>query len=374
MTQVKEGRLEISSEHELPQGILRPYRATLAQRALRDALLACPGQTLTPAAFLELGNFDFRKDNLADAVGWYERLIRECAHSPETLEAHYNLGLAQRRLGEHAAARSAFYHVVDQAPGHELAPLAYFKVGMDFLEDEGDPIQAVTPLRALATSPGSTSQAAAALYLAMAYLMTDNPGAAGTILADNREQVRQARYRQAAAFLEALAHYRALPRGRDDREASDLLAAALAMSEDQVLGPPGRLLLGQAYRELGMPDRMANLYRKALPTTRGPIAAEMTFVLGDALYQAEQRNEARQLFLTLAGSTAGPWHRRARLRLAEIALQEKHPDDCLANCRLLLTDPTFPDLVEVLRLMGRAYEAVGDHRQAARCFAGLLPE
>src|SRR5262249_53098979 len=130
-----------------------------------------------------------------------------------------------------------------------------------------DAKEALGPLRqAVASANGSAIQPVAVLTLAAAYLLTDNPRAAHAVLLDNREQVMQEAYRPTAAFLDSLARHRG-----DFKigppEAGGLLAALLAVGDEPVLGPAGRLLMGQAFRELGMTQQMADLYESALKNT-----------------------------------------------------------------------------------------------------------
>ncbi len=367
--------LQLSSEHEAPQETLISYRSALAKRALRDAVLAYPGHSLTPAAYLELGNLEVASARWTEAVAWYERLLKEWPRSPVLTEAYYNLGLAQRWLGDARAARNTFYRVADRAPGHELAPLAYFRIGQLHLED-GETELAILPLRrGVSSSAGSPTQPAAALALAEAYLLTDNPRAAGAVLLENRAVVSLPPYRAVAAFLDALARHRGTAdRRQAQREAGGLLGAVLAVQDDTALGPAGKLLVGQAYRDLGMAEQMSVFYEHALRGLRGPLAAEMSYILAESLYTADRRDAALQRFAALAGNEKSQWGPRALLRLAEITLQEKRPQDCLTWCRKLLQQPGATDAATILKLMGKAYEQLGDHPRATRCYMGQLPD
>jgi hypothetical protein len=78
--------------------------------------------------------------------------------------------------------------------------------------------------------------------------------------------------------------------------------------------------------------------------------------------------------LRLARSDLGRWAAESRLRLAEIALLDDRPQEALQACRKLLEDKQPVKRETVLPLMGQAYEKAGEYRQAARCFAGQLPE
>jgi len=73
----------------------------------------------------------------------------------------------------------------------------------------------------------------------------------------------------------------ALERPQARRDAGDVVAALLAVADDPALGPPGRLLMGHAYRELGMIEELVATYEKALPEAHGLLAAEMACTLAD---------------------------------------------------------------------------------------------
>jgi tetratricopeptide (TPR) repeat protein len=324
---------------------------------------------------LELGNLEAAAGGRAPAAAAYERLIRERPRASVLTEAYFNLGIVRERLDDGAAARAAYYQVVDRAPAHELAPVAYVKIGRSYL-DQGEYEQAISPLRrAVAAAAGTTSQPAAVVALAAAYLLTGNPRAANAVLVEFREGTALEPFRPTTAFLDAFAHYRtATDRLQIKREASGVLAALLAMPEESILGPAGLLLMGQAYGELGFGDRMARSYERALPQARGALAGELTCLTADALTANNQRPGAVKLLEPLAAKEGKPWSARATFRLAEIALEDKRPDDCLQQCARLQRMKTEDDPLPFLKLMGQAYVQLGNSRQAARCFGGLWPE
>jgi tetratricopeptide (TPR) repeat protein len=362
-------QLELTAGQEVRPELIGVYRKGRAQRFLAAALKRYPNESLMPAAELELGNLAAGDGKLPDAIAAYERALQE-NRSPARLGAFYNLGLVYSRSGDGAAARKAFYRAADQAPGHELATLSYLRIGRSLLE-EGKADLATRPLRrAVAVSAGPATRAPAGLTLAAAYLMANNPQAAHAALLDVREQVVQEPFRPVAAFLEAFARYRAHSnRTVADREATDLLAALIVMRRSDHFGSIGDLLVGRAYLALGMNDEVIAIYEKARDRARGTFATEMSFVLADLLITTSQRDRARELLIPVANANIRTWTARAQLRLSEIALDEKKPDECLAWCRRL-QDGNEVEAPTVEKLMGRAYERKGDHRRAAQCFAG----
>jgi tetratricopeptide (TPR) repeat protein len=371
---LSDGKLSLTSEDETAPADLKSRRLANARRSLREALRAYPRHPLTPAAYLELGNLEALTGHLDEALAWYGRLAREWPRSPLGVEAHYNIGLLRSRQGDRAAARQAFYHVVDRAPAHELAPLTYWRIGRIHLE-QGEVEQALSPLRrAVHNGSGSPAQAAAVLTISAAHLLTDNPRAANAVLCDHRELISRDSYRNAAAFLDTLARFRAAnDRRRRQREAADLLAALLTVQDDPLLGPEGLALMGQGYRELGMQGEMTRLYQKALTKLRGPLASKLTLELAEEHWAADKPEAALPLYQKLISGDSSKEGKRARLRLAEIALAEKKSQDCLKFCRELLQEKAEVDVPAVLRLMAQAFEQNGEHDKAIRCLSGQLP-
>lgn len=415
--QIDQDQVHFSGAEETPRQVTD--RIAAARRALLSAL-SWSGHPLTAAAYLELGNLAAYEGKLMeaegklqeaetkrkDALALYERLLREESSSQSVAEASYNRGLMLRHLTKvpkHlSTARAAFYHVVDQMPGHELVPWAYWQIGRTHLE-EGEPQQALAPLqRAVSASTQPGLRPAAVIALAGGHLLVGNPRAAHSLLAGNVESVRQEPYLATAAFLEALARFRAADPKQAARERRNLLATLKAVPEDNVLGPISKLLVLQAYAQMGMSEDMSAYYDRCLrlkgeARPRGAIAAEMCYALAESLYAAEKWSAAKKQFASLVAMREGKWVALARFRLAAIALQESQLSDadklypidyCLETCHKLLREQAAIDQRVLLKLMGQAYMARGDelrkknrqaeaeasYRRAAACFDGKPPD
>ncbi len=366
-------KLILTSEEETSPEQLLALRRRNARQGLSEAVKSNPRHPLTPVAFLELGDLEYQDHRLDAALGWYDRLLREWPRSPSAIEAQYNIGLLRGRQGDRPAARQAFYRVIDRAPAHELTPLAYWRVGRMFL-DEGDGEKALSPLRrALRAGNGTPAQSAAIVTVAAAHLLTDNPRAANAVLLEYRERIRHEQLRPAAVFLDTLARFRCADVGQRKRESGDLLAALLTARDDPILGPVGFVLMGQAYRELGMAGETARAYERALPNLREPLAGELTLALAEAYTTLEKHESAVKTYRRAIDKGSPSVSRRARLRLAEIALEQKKPQDCLKSCRELLQEASGVDAASVLRLMASAYGQIGERDKAIRCLQGELP-
>jgi hypothetical protein len=78
--------------------------------------------------------------------------------------------------------------------------------------------------------------------------------------------------------------------------------------------------------------------------------------------------------LSALAQSKSPWTPLAEFQLARIDLQENRPGECVQRCRKLLYQPTTLETAALLGLLGQALERLGQHDQAARCFAGQFPE
>ena len=375
LCQVKDGALEVATEAEIPKDVTMALRTTAARQALRAAVFGDPGHPLAAMTYLQLGNDEASLGRFDEAVTWYERLISETGRSGHSSAAYFNLGLVQRARKDHVAARKAFYRVADRSPGHDLAPRAFVQIGWTFMMD-GQPLEAIFPLsQALATAPAGPARSEAVIALAAAHLLNGNPCEANAALLAGREHLNAEPWRTTAAFLDALARFRVVAGTKTTRmDATDLLASILPFQDRPALGAIGRLLVGQAYKDLGMGQEMAKVYEDALSTTAGPIGEEMCFGLADHRFREGKQESALKLFNSLAVLQQGKWVCAARLRLAAIALQEGHAQECLSACNTLLPMQSATDRSAVFQLIGAAYEQLGDYQKAARCYAGQMPD
>jgi tetratricopeptide (TPR) repeat protein len=349
-----------------------PARKAAVRQALLEAITAYPDHVLAPVVAVELGNIEMSNGKLKEAAGWYERMIRERPRTATVTEAYFNLGLVRARTGERGLARDAFFRVVDRAPTGPLAPLAHLHIGRLYLEEANAALAARALRRVEARETNAVARTRAALLLAAAELFDDNPRAAHAAIADVRRNIEEAPFVRPAALLDALSRYRATTDpSRHERAAGDLLAALLAYREEPLLASIGLVLVGQAYRDLALGEEMAAAYQKAMPAVGAAVALSMKADLAEYLLATGKKGAAP--LLREVAAAPGPRAARAELHLAEIALRQKRPDECLTRCRKTLATGDAATSGEAVRLMGQAYTQKGDHAAAARCFAGRPP-
>ena len=117
--------------------------------ALREAVAVRPALTM---AWLELANAYALLDQCVAAVDTYREVL---AREPARADAHFNLGLMQKRLGDRMAAARSFHGAWSRDP--MLFNAAGYCVGaIAECVHEGDPIAAMPPAT-LAVDPASVS-------------------------------------------------------------------------------------------------------------------------------------------------------------------------------------------------------------------------
>jgi tetratricopeptide (TPR) repeat protein len=369
--------LRLSALDELSSESRKLDLLRLSSAIIEEAVNSQPSNPMNSACLLELGNVAQSRGDHHGAIYRFDRLVREFPRSPLLVPASYNMALSYRQLGDLAAARDALYRLVDESPLHRLAQLAYIQIGRIYLQ-EGEPDRAITPFRrACAQSSGGT-RAAAATGLATSFILHGNPRAGNLAIVEYRRELSEPPFDSLAAFLSALSRFRAMPARQDNQpECRALLASLLAVRKEKSLGPVETLLAGQAFRELAMDEEMVALYESAMKDRTdipGWIGAEMNLALADVAFSSGQTNKAVARLTELAKQSDNPWAPVAMLRLAEMALRERRNEDCLHWCRSAAESQDARVCRDALKLMGRTYEQLGQHKLAAACYAGQIPQ
>lgn len=351
------------------------FALDLARRSSRAALALGGGSTLAPAVYLHIGNLEAAVGNADAALEWYDRLLREKPASPLAVPASFNRGILFLRHGDYAGARQALFRALDLAPGHELAPLALMHIGRTCLE-EGDLKSGLTLLRRGKTiAVGAECQPRLTLTLAAGLLLANEPRAAHEVLLQQRSLFKQETIRAAAALLDAMARHRAArAQGPAKMETADLIAALTQGRDPYLLGPIETYLCCQAYRDLGLWNHVVASCAKALPHTQGPMTAALQVTLGDALVHLNKASEATRLLQQVAEGKDARWAAEARFHLAALDLEGGRASDCATRCAQIWRERPCADVTALMRLWGSAYEQLGEHDKAARCYSGSPPQ
>jgi tetratricopeptide (TPR) repeat protein len=291
--------------------------------------------------------------------------------SPMAIRAAANSADNFYRLRDYASACAQLKHVVDGGPGSQLHAESLVLLGRLEL-DLGDIHDAVFQLRrATDVSNSQDVQARASILLGLAYLLLDKYQEAAEAVFVRKFQFEDPEVRNAAAFVTSFARWKFTSGGARERESSYLYRSVISTNPDlEWLGQTGRLLIGRGYLELGFGDEMAELYSRMLTgELTENIRDEITFSLANYEMENDRSESAKRMWWTLANGRSKRLANRSRLRLAAVALLEERPKDCLEICTLIQIDDEV-SVPDIQKLMGRAFEQLGEDQLAARCYAG----
>ncbi|WP_010583798.1 tetratricopeptide repeat protein [Schlesneria paludicola] len=295
--------------------------------------------------------------------------------TPVAIRSAYNLASIYVRDGEYERAGFQLHYVVDGAPGHSLHTASLLQLGR-LLMDMGEAQDASFQFRrATETVNHPHEQARGAVLLGMAYLKQEKYQQAAEAMLTFKPLFDEPDVRMAAAFVTSYARWFSISEDLREREAVFLYRSLIALQpRSEWLGQTGQLLIGRAFMQLGFDDQTSTVYLQTLKgRVTDAIRSEMTYLLADLDGENGRAESAKERWKTLIDGTSVEWSNRARLRLAEIALNEANPEECLEQCQAIVNHDGI-SVRDLHRAMGRAYEALGNDAMAARCYAGQSPK
>lgn len=368
----------IRHREEMPQDEVRACRLKSAERILRIAVTDGAVSRQVGHSRMALATLLYEQKRAADAVQFLQVQIESEPRSVVETEAAFNLGKCLMSLNERNEAREAFLRSIDAAGGTaDVKIAAYIFTSRLLLENNQSKLAVSNMMRGVALSDGTTMQPFAALQLGSAYLIFDNPQGANSVLMERREELANGPGREAAAFVSALARFRAAVLvDRREREGWAVVSALAEFKPEKYCGGHWAVLVAEACEELGLEGQATDAYLLALKKLPTSWLRDRTVMRLAARYQKDQEfEEARLLLATLTTTEADQMSVQAKLRQAEVSLDQNHPEDAIRTCRLLIDATDTPQLERAaLRIMGRAYERKKNHQAAIFCFAGMLPE
>ena len=369
--------LKIEALHELDPATREITWKGLGERSLRHAVANFPDHYAAPVAYLSIGNLAFQQGETDRAATYFRQLVSQFPRSPTVVEAWFNYAKTQFANNDWQAASEAFYRSIDERRGGRLEPISHLYVGRILL-DSNQADKSIRPLiRSVSSANTREVTGAAAVTLASAYLMSGSPHAANLVLREHRTYLESGAYRDVAAFLDALAHFRANRQsGRIEDKGRTLVTALTQVSAGGFFGQHGYWIVGNTYGDLGLPLGMTSLFREALEgPVQGELANRILFTLAEHELAEANLDEAERWTAELANSSNPTWATTARKLQADIAFERGELDTCLEICMGLLDESQDPTVTaNTLRLMGRIYAHRQDHHNAALCYAGMRPQ
>ncbi len=376
--QQRNERILILHRDELTPEEFRQCRLSSAERMLRVAVTDGAASRQTGHSRLALATLLYEQKRAADAVQFLQVQIESEPRSVVETEAAFNLGKCLMALNQRNESREAFLRSIDAAGGLiDVKIAAYILVSRLLLEDDQSRLSISNMMRGVSLSEDSAMEPYAALQLGSAYLIFGNPQGANSVLMERREELANGPGREAAAFVSALARFRAaVLADRREREGWAVVSALAEFKPEQYCGGHWAVLVAEACEELGLEAQANDAYLLALRKLPQSWLRDRTVLRLAARYQHDHEfEEARLLLATLTTTEANHMALQARLRSAAVAMEQNRPEDAIRTCRLLIDSTDTPQLERAaLRIMGQAYEQKRNHNAAISCFAGMLPE
>lgn len=370
--------ITIQHPAELSPDELRLSRLGAAERILRLAVMEIPGSQQAGHSRLALSTLLFEQKRATDALQFLQVQMESSPRSIVETEAAFNLGKCLMLLNQRDEAIEAFLRSIDSSGGMaDVRIAAYIFHSRMLLEDNHGKQAIQSMMRGLSMSEGSSLEPLAAIHLASLYLSLGNAQGCNTVLMERRESLVVGPGREGAAFLSALSRFRAaVLADRREREGAAVVSALTEFDAANYCGGHWAVLVASACEELGLSKESAEAYSLALRKLPQSQLRNQTVLKLASHYQADnQLEKARVLLATLSSSETDQLAVQARLRSAELALEQRKPDEAISVCRLLMeSDKTSKTQRASLRIMGQAYELKKDHQAAIYCFAGMLPD
>lgn len=368
-------QIDIVVDTELSPEKLLARKSEITVRNLRTTLSTWPAHELAPVTWISLANLLARRNETDAALSLYSQFLREFPKSPLAATAWFNKSIVEATDGQYQDALDSMYRVVDGFSGHPLEAKVWLQIGRlklnaDELEDSIRPL-----VRAATTAHDQHVQAEAANTLAQAYILLKKYHAASMVLMDYRDAVRKDPHSRVSAMLGTLARFRVASGARKEGEGQRLISALANLRTSDYEQDSLRLLAGQAWRELGLHEQMASLYRASIETTAdSQLRRRMVFELGDWLRVSGATQESEAM-LKQIGLGDDKWALRARESQAQIQLSAGKTKGCIKIALDLLKHSSEGESEKrrLLELLGRAYEVQGDYTLAAQCFSGIIP-
>ncbi len=378
-------QVHILAASEADAATLESHGHAQATRALWDAVTRFPDGPAAALAMLNIGNLAAKTDPL-DAEARYQEVLRQHRIVSVRRAAEFNRGKIALWAGTLDDAAHRFLTAAEYGNGTYEDAVALLFVGRMHLE-LGEAGVAEQPLRRAvgyldqaptrredhARTEVDDALAHAVQTLSLALIAQNQPLSANRELMLHRKLLQMEPYRDATAFLTALAAYQASTSDEQRLREGRTLVAALAHVRPRMLFAQNAvILIGQAWNDLGLSAHMAALYQQQLNRVRSPWIRRR--MLLDLVEYHRTTGNAQQIESLLQMLAADPVASDDHVQLvsATHALEVGRTNEALSICRQLL-DQDGVDKAAVLKTMGRAFEQQDDFENAAICFAGMLP-
>lgn len=346
------------------------------ERTYRRFMVSFPGDYRVASALLARGNLKVLAGELDQAAVLYQELLQRNLKEELLAKVFFNLGKIELLLGRNESALRLFYSTADQTYDRELQAVAFWLMGQVSLEqrDISEAIRASG--RSMALSKIDDQRRRAAMTLARAYLISNQPLSTNQVLFDHRQAFEGSSLERSAAVIGSLARYQGMSDKNNLSSEASRLLSALAMTRTEDFSHFLDLYIAaRGWQELGFRDKAIELLTLAADaTTIASWRRQFLFELGIQLTLTQQHDKAIAVFEFLITGEEDEWIEKAVVQLIQTYdRQGRHQDAINTGEKNLEKILNENNRQLVLQAMGTSYRELGQHHAAAVCFAGLFP-
>lgn len=365
--------------------------AELALRNYRRFELTFPDDDRKQSSLLARANIQLIRGEFDKAGNRFQELEQSSPTGELKAKMFFNqakLAILQKRSED---AIGLLYLAVDQTDDPDLESSGYCllgasQIGLGQLEPS---IQSSN--RGLAIAVEDRQRRYAALSLARAYLLINDPFSANRVLFDNRTafenpqtdaankdaKTEAATEKATAALLGSYSRFLGTGDEHNGNVARSRMLNSVSMMDDDSLQTfADCYFAAQAFGQAGFENEAIKLLMKAVGREDvGVWQRQLFYELATRYRASEQPDKAIEVLKTLADEAASDqWNRLSLHQLAEIYEQNGDAGQCIDMCRRLWKlELTAEQKRSVLQMLGSSYRVQGKNHAAALCFAGYLP-
>lgn len=358
---------------------LQDYWLHAAERTYRRFSVMYPGHPKMVSVLINRSALHLVRAEFDEAAKYLYELIELKPYGELLAIAFFNYGKLNAGLGRIDEAVDYFYKAVDQSVDPKVQSSGYWHVAQLKLEQGAFDESVRAGGRSIATARHVAQRRLTALTMARAYLMKGDPASANQVLFDQRHSFVDSELYSIGAMLGAYARFLGSHDSTARTIAAERLLTALVMTpDDQYQSFIDYYLAGQAYDQLGFPERAIQKYRLALRNTDlVPWQRRVVFELArDMLNDSPESTDAVELLEYLVQQADDQWTVQSQVLLGQYWLDREDYQACLTVLHRLWQSQGELDpetRKHVLIMMGKSYSALGKHHTAAICFAGYYP-
>ena len=371
---LKDGVTTIFALAEVSPEICELLRHNAAVRIINRVVLLAPSHVHVAYLRFQLAGLYFQLGAIRQSLALHQELLEGKPIDSRLRRAvHFNLGQLQALYGDPLQAIESFENVVDSNEQGEIKTVAWLRIGQTQVQ-LGNHNAAITAfLRAARSTNQPLLQELSTLGIASTYVLSGRPRLAVATLGNSKQFLRGSELNMSANFLRAFCDYESSGQTLDSSRR--LLNSLASLNWPIALQNSGDLLKAKAWQRLGFAEEAIRALHRVVKKSESQwLLQNSVEQLSELLVREQLLNDAQRVLQEALKTPQAMNNPMLRARLADVEYQLGNYEECMRLCGTVLATPEAKSVYgEVLKIMGKIYQAQGDHYTAALCFSGLAP-